>query len=217
MRRPVGARRPLRRRAALVALASASVVLVALAPARARGTTTAPPPPFSNGTASATAIVTRFTPGVGSLPTGLFGGVALTNVTNSVAEAQAKSLDFGLIGALLSALDIVPSSALPSPLTVDNRGGGTSATQDDYPISGSTLGGGHKEARASRVPAASATSTLVNGFGDVVKVKGGRAESTSEVVPGKARQGRASVSVDLDIAGSGQALGPALGGAPPDR
>src|SRR5690606_5562543 len=115
--------------------------------------------PFSNGTASATAIVTRFTPGVGSLPTGLFGGVALTNVTNSIAQAQSETLDLGLIGALLTALEIVPGSELPSPIRVDNRQGDAAAAHDEYPLQGSSLGGGRKEVRATTVPSATAVST----------------------------------------------------------
>ena len=185
------------RRAVVVGVASVALLLVGLAPAEGQEE----PAPFSNGTASATAIVTRFTPGVGSLPTGLFGGVALTDVTNGIAQAQSETLDLGLIGALLTALDLVPGEELPTPLRVDNRGGDASDAADEYPLAGSTLGGGRKEVQATVVPSASATSTLVTAFGDVVRVEAGRSESVSEVVPGRARQARAAVTVDLELAG----------------
>ena len=197
-------RRNLPRWAALVASASLVLVLGSLGPATAVPELAAP---FANGTASATAILTRFTPGVGSLPTGLFGGVALTNVTNTIAQAQAETLDFGLIGSLLIALDLVPSESLPGPIRVDNRHGDASATDDEYPIAGTDLGGGRKSVKATTVPSAVATSTLVSGFGDVVKLEGGRSESISEVLPGKAREARSSVSVDLDLGGIVQLSG----------
>jgi hypothetical protein len=181
----------------VVGVASLALVLVGLAPADAVDE----PVPFQNGTASATAIVTRFTPGVGSLPTGLFGGVALSNVTNSIAQAQAETLDFGLIGDLIVALDLVPREDLPGPLSVDNRQGDASAAEDEYPIAGTTLGVGRKEVHVTKVPGADAVSTLASSYGDVVKVAAGRAESSSEILPGKARQAEASVSVDIDIAG----------------
>ena len=174
------------------------VLVLSLGPARGQ---TDEPVPFVNGTANATAIVTRFTPGVGSLPTGLFGGVALTDVTNSIAQAQAETLDLGLIGALLTALDLVPSSELPGPVRVDNRQGDAEASEDEYPIAGTTLGGGRKEVATTSVPRAVATSTLATAYGDVVRIHGARAESVSEVLPGRARQARAAVTVDLEVAG----------------
>ena len=180
-----------------MAVAATGLLLVGLAPARALDEQE----PFPDGTAAASAIVARFTPGVGSLPTGLFGGVALTNVTNSIAQAQAETLDFGLIGALLVALGLVSSDDLPGPLTVDNRKGDASAEHVEYPIAGTTLGGGRKEVHATLVPGANAISTLASSYGDVVKVEGGRAEASSEILRGSARQAEASVSVDLDIAG----------------
>jgi hypothetical protein len=201
VRRPGGS--GARRRSLVLAVASVALLIGALAPAHAQEA----PAPFTNGTASATAIVTRLTPGVGSLPTGLFGGVALTNVTNAIAQAQAETLDLGLIGALLAALDVVPASDLPSPIRVDNRGGDASAAEDEYPLSGSTLGGGRKEVAATTVPSASATSTLATAYGDVVRLEGARAESVSEVIPGRAREGRAAVTVDVDIAGLVQLSG----------
>ncbi len=186
-------------RALAVAAVSAALLLGGLAPADALPPE---PVPFGNGTATATAVVTKFTPGVGSFPTGLAGGVAITNVTNAIAQAQAETLDLGLIGLLLTALDVVDGDDIPEPLFVDNRAGDTAASSDEYPIEGTTLGGGRKEVRALQaVPTATATSTLVSAYSDAVAVEGGRAESVSEVIPGRARQGRASVTLDVEIAG----------------
>jgi hypothetical protein len=178
--------------------AALAAVAVTAAPSSARE---GGPPAAPSGTASATAIVARVTPGVGSLPTGVFGGVAITEVTNKVAQAQAETLDLGLIGVLMNALDLLPSDQQPQPLQVDNRGGPREASADEVPIAGSTLGLGRKAVSATDAPAAHASSELVGSFGGVVSLSAGRAESRSQVDPGRGRRAVASVSVDLDLLG----------------
>ena len=94
-----------------------SIVLAGLAPAAAQDE--APPEPeaaTTTGSAGARAIVTQVTPGVGSFPTGLAAGVALSNVTNSIAQAQAESLDLGLIGILIESFDLVNGFDVPDAL-----------------------------------------------------------------------------------------------------
>lgn len=163
--------------------------------------------PFSNGTANATAIVARVAPGVGSLELAIANGVAVSEITNHLAQAQAQTLDLGLIGTTLGAEGCdggdptVSPNQLPQPTRVDNRAGDTEATSDEVPVAGATLGLGRELARATTTPAAVATATSAASFGPVVSVSGGRAQAVTEVVDGAARQAHASVEATIDIAG----------------
>jgi hypothetical protein len=134
------------RRTAVVGLSA--VALLAGAWGSASGQE-APAKPFTNGIAKATAVVARVAPGVGALQLGISSGVAVAEVKNTVAQAQAKALDLGLIGSTLTAescgrAPVVAQSDLPQPVTVDSRKGVAAKSEDQAPIAGSTLGGGHK-------------------------------------------------------------------------
>lgn len=194
------------RRSALAGLASGALLFGGLGPASSQPGEAAAAP-FSNGTANATAIVARVAPGVGSLELAIANGVAVAEITNRLAQAQAQTLDLGLIGTTLGAEGCdggdptVPPSQLPQPTRVDNRGGDTEATSDEVPVAGSTLGFGRELARATTAPAAAATATSAASFGPVVEVSGGRAQAVTEIVDGAARQARASVEAAVDIAG----------------
>src|SRR6188508_2442317 len=93
------------RRTIVVGVLSAGVLLVGLRPAS--GSPAAPDAPaaaeFSNGQAKATAVVTKIGPGVGNLELALGSGVAVSELKNNLAQAQAQSLDLGLIGTTLTA------------------------------------------------------------------------------------------------------------------
>lgn len=190
------------RRTAVTAVASAVTVLVGVAwtshPAGAA---------FSNGTANATAVVSRVAPGVGSLALGVTGGVAVSEVKNSLAQSQAQATDLGLIGTTLTAEGCDGSDAyitpdqLPGPTRVDNRSGDVEASDDEFPIAGEALGGGREEAWATTAPAAGATATSAASFGPLATVSGGRADVVTEVVDRAARQARATVEASVDIAG----------------
>jgi hypothetical protein len=187
------------RRAGAVAVVAGVLVLAGLPRADARAVPDQEP---LTGTASGTAVVAKVIPGVGAFPTGLASGVALSNVTNAIAQAQAETLDLGLLALLLTSYDLVDGDDLPQELFVDNRAGDAAADHDQVPIDGTTFGGGRKSVRATKaVPSASASSTLASAFDDVLEVQAGRAESRSEVLPEQGHQARASVSLDLSIAG----------------
>ncbi|MGH9086148.1 MAG: hypothetical protein ACRDYW_11910, partial [Acidimicrobiales bacterium] len=162
---------------------------------------------FSNGTANATAVVSRVAPGVGSLALGITGGVGVSEVKNSLAQSQAQATDLGLIGTTLTAEGCDGSDAyitpdqLPGPTRVDNRAGDAEASDDEFPIAGEALGGGREEAWATTAPAAGATATSAASFGPVAKLSGGRADVVTEVVDDSARQARATVEASIDIAG----------------
>lgn len=162
---------------------------------------------FSNGQAKAVAQVQRFAPGVGSLQLGVTSGRSVAEVTNSLAQAQAQTLDLGLIGSSLTAESCnqaspIKESDLPQPTTVDNRSGDASVAADDYGVAGDALGGGREEVAATTVPSATAkVSGTASNFGPVASISNGHSEADTRVVDGKAREALATASADLDIAG----------------
>jgi hypothetical protein len=192
------------RRTALIGLTSTAILLWGLGSASGQ-TAEAPAAPFSNGTAKATAVVVKVAPGIGSLQLALGSGVAVAEVKNRLGQAQAQALDLGLIGTTLTAGGcsdpVVRPEQLPQPTRVDNRKGPTQASSDEVPIADSTFGGGRESAWATAEPLAGAVATTVASFGDLVTVRGGRAEAVTEVVDGAARQAHATVEVGLGIAG----------------
>jgi hypothetical protein len=194
-------------RTAIVALASMGLLVGTWG--SASGLTSAATVPFDNGTAKATAVVARVAPGVGSLQLGISSGVAVSQIQNTVASSQAEALDLGLLGSTLTAANchggagVVKASELPMPVTVDSRKGASSGSADEYPLAGTTLGGGHKEAQASpNPPSSSALATLVgSSIPGLLSIGGGRSVASTKVVDGNAREAHATVDVDLTIAG----------------
>jgi hypothetical protein len=175
---------------------------------------TAADPPFSNGTAMATAGVLRIAPGTGSLQLATTTGVSIARVANSLAEAQAQSIDLGLIGTSLTAeqcngdAGALRQDQLPKPTGVDNRKGNANASSEELPLAASALGGGLEEAQADTIPAAhGSVSAITSQLGPVVGISGGRSDAFSRVDPGEAREAEATVSVDIDIAGIVQLRG----------
>ncbi|MGV3759951.1 MAG: hypothetical protein ACO1PW_10495, partial [Actinomycetota bacterium] len=195
------------RRTILVGSASGLAVLSGLAPAsRAAGAPAAPDQvPFSNGMAKATAVVVKVAPGVGSLELALGSGIAVSELRNQLAQAQAQSFDLGLIGTTLTAEGCgdaaVTADQLPQPTRVDNRQGDTEATADEAPLGDSALGAGRELARATTTPSATAVATAAGSDAPRITIDGGQASATTEVVDGVARQARASTRLSLSIAG----------------
>jgi hypothetical protein len=195
-----------------VGLASVGIVALGLSPAFGQeggqdgGQGASPGTPFSNGTAKATAVVARVAPGVGSLELGLSGGVAVSEIKNTVAQAQAEALDLGLIGSTLTSEScgtdaIVQKDQLPTATRVDSRGGDTQLTEEESPAPGAPITAGHKHVEATTDPAATAISTVVGALGPLLTFEGGQAQASTRVIPGKAREAKASVGVNLDIGG----------------
>lgn len=191
-------------RTALVGLATTGLLVGAVTTASGAQGQAAP---FSNGTAKATAIVSQVAPGVGSLQLGITSGVAVAEIKNTIGQAQAKTLDLGLIGSTLTAESCsggaaaVTQADLPQALRVDSRGGATKAADDDAPIAGSTIGGGRKEVEANQDPSAKALAKITEVLGGFLTLEGGRAEAVTRIVDKNAREAHAQVSVDLDIGG----------------
>lgn len=161
---------------------------------------------FGNGAAKATAVVAKVAPGVGALELGVTSGVAVAEVTNSLAQSQSQALDLGLIGTTLTADGCreatIGADDLPQPLRVDNRAGDVSESRDEVPVDGTVLGGGRLRAAATTGPASTSSATGV-GFavGPLLTFEGGRAIAETEAIPGKGRQAHATVETSIDIAG----------------
>ncbi len=197
------------RRTALAGLTSLAVLIWGLGSASGQDTAPAADPPaatgFTNGQAKATAIVARVAPGVGSLELALANGIAVSELKNSLAQAQAQSLDLGLIGTTLTAggcrNPTITPDQLPQPTRVDNRKGPAERSSDEVALADSALGAGRELARATTQPLAGAVSTTAASFGPVVTLNGGRAEAVTEVVDGAARQAYATVEAGLNIGG----------------
>lgn len=198
------------RRTIVVGGASALLLLAGLgpaagAPAASRSATAPVAEPFANGMAKATAVVTKVAPGVGALELALGSGIAVSELRNQLAQAQAQSFDLGLVGTTLTAegcrdAAITPDQ-LPQPTRVDNRQGDAEAASDEMPIGDSALGGGRELARARTTPSATAVATIAASETPIITIDGGQASATTEVVDGVARQARASTRVNLTVAG----------------
>jgi hypothetical protein len=194
------------RRTALAGITSVAALLWGLGAASGQDAgPAATATPFSNGQAKATAVVARVAPGVGSLELALANGIAVSELKNSLAQAQAQSIDLGLIGTTLTAggcrNPTITPDQLPQPTRVDNRKGSVERSTDEVALADSALGAGRELARATTQPLAGAVSTTAASFGPVLTLNGGRAEATTEVVDGAARQAHAIVEAGFSIAG----------------
>ena len=195
------------RRTAIVGALSAGVLLVGLGPAAGSSAPPAGPgaPAPSNGQAKATAVVTKLAPGVGNLELALGSGIAVSELKNELAQAQAQSFDLGLIGTTLTAGGCrdatLGADDLPQPTRVDNRKGETSATSDEVPFAGESLGAGRELASATDAPSATAVATTAASAGPAVTIGAGRATAITEAIEGGERQAHATVELDLDLGG----------------
>jgi hypothetical protein len=97
---------------------------------------------------------------------------------------------------------------LPQPTRVDNRAGDASAARNEFETGIPGFGLGHMEARATKQPLAEAVATGGTlQLGPAVTLSGGRAQATSRVVDGRAREAQASVDASIDVGGVVQLSG----------
>jgi hypothetical protein len=162
-----------------------------------------------NGFAKATALVGRIGPGVGNLELAMRGGVAVTQVTNSLAQATSQTADLGLIGSSLTGEGCSGRPAtftpedLPQPTFVDNRKGDAELARDESGTDGSPLGAGRMQVAATKAPVGATASTTSAAFelAPGVSIGGGRGQSTTKVLPGEGRQAEATVTSSLNLGG----------------
>ncbi|MEX0873654.1 MAG: hypothetical protein WD646_11315 [Actinomycetota bacterium] len=193
---------PYRRTLAAAFLATVVTIAGLIAfPAAVRSATPSVP-----GSASSVAAIASVVPSVGGLEFGIRTGVAATQVQNSVASAQAHSVNLGLIETTLTAEDCtgmrpIQPGTLPQALYVDNRKGDANASSFEVPIAGTQLGGGREEVRATTEPRAHAIATGVTSELGPIVVGGGRSDSETTVIDGTTYEARARTESSVDIAG----------------
>jgi hypothetical protein len=192
------------------AAAAVAVTGVAMAAMPALGQQSPPEAgAINNGTAKATAVVSKVGPGVGNLELAMTGGIAVTEVTNSVAQSTAQTLDMGLIGTSLTdescrgSQTLTPDD-LPQPTSVDNRDGDARAQRDESGTAGGPAALGRMDVHAADGPpeASASTTTQALQLDPVVQIGSGRASARTAVLPGEGRQAEAEVTSSLDLAGA---------------
>lgn len=192
-------------------MVTAAVASGTLVPATAGWSQQSPPETgtIRNGTAKATALVSRIGPGVGNLELAMRGGVSVTQVTNSLAQATSQTADLGLVGSSLTAGSCRGGEAtftaedLPQPTSVDNRKGDATLSRDESRTDGSPFGFGRMEVSATKSPVASNATTTSSAFdiAPAVRVGSGRGQAATQVLPGEGRQAEAIVTSSLDLGG----------------
>lgn len=163
---------------------------------------------IGNGTARAAALIARVGPAVGNLQLAIRAGLAITQLTNSVAQATGQTLDLGLIGTALTAEScdgggLVTPNQLPQPTDIDNRGGAAHKAEDETGAPSGSVSIGNKAVSAGIEPvrgAATTTATLIDIPG-VLEISAGLATAVTEVLPGEGRQATATVGVSLKLGG----------------
>ena len=161
-----------------------------------------------NGTAKATALVSRIGPGVGELELAMRGGTSVAQLTNSLAQATSQTLDMGLIGTAATAQDCagdqyLKPENLPQATSVDNRDGEAAADRDESGTGGSPYGMGRMHAEASKEPIRASALTKASAFdlNPALQFGSGTSRASVEVLPGKGRQADAEVVSSMDLGG----------------
>jgi hypothetical protein len=159
-----------------------------------------------NGTAKATALVQRVAPGVGQAEIGVSTGTAVTQLTNSLAQATAQAVDLGLLGTALTVETCgtagpISDADLPQPTSADNRNGDASTVRELVGLPGAPAGVGRMAATAvGEAPEAAADAQvaaveIAPGF----RIGAGSAHTVTRVLPGEGREAVATVDVSLDL------------------
>lgn len=144
---------------------------------------------------------------MGDLKLDIRAGLAITKLTNTVAQSTSQTLDLGLIGTALTAescggAGLISAEQLPQPIDIDNRDGPGRLVQDEAGQSaGAPIAVGRKEVQSSADPAGSRAVTTAAHLDvpGLITVGGGEATAVTEVLPGKGRQATASVSASISV------------------
>lgn len=161
-----------------------------------------------DGTGLAGATVLSVAPATGALELAITSGQARAETTGGLAQALARSFSLGLIGSSLTAEGcdggdpLVEPEQLPAALRVDNRGGASRQTSSEVPLLLPVLGVGTETVSADLVPSAKASSITADAaLSGLLTLGGGRSEASSTVLGTKGREAKATVRLDVDIAG----------------
>lgn len=194
-------RRRVGRLTAGVAAASAAALLASVAgPAAAEGD-------FQNGTATAIAQSYKVNPTASGLSIGITFGLSLSDYTNTVARAESRAIDLGIIGTTLAAEPCdggdppLASDKQPQSVFVDSRDQGAAQGKTEQEKFAPFI---TKSARASDKPESEAvtTSAPVDVPG-VLHVDGAKSRTLTHVVDGKVREALATSDIGTLSLGGG--------------
>lgn len=184
---------------------AAALLLPVTATAQEEPTSTPETGEIGNGTAKATAMVARIGPGVGNLELAMRAGLAVTQVTNNVAQSTGQTLDLGLIGTSLTAEGcsdaLLTADQLPQSTNTDNREGHARVIEDESGQADFPVTVGHKDVEAGDDPVYSRSTTTFAGINlpGVLSIAGGQATALTEVLPGEGRQATATVNASVSV------------------
>lgn len=162
---------------------------------------------FTNGTASAIAQSYKVNPTASGLSLGITFGLSLSDYTNTVARAESRAIDLGIIGTTLAAEacdggdPTLASEKQPQRLFVDSRdqdaAKGKSEQEKYAPIM-------TKSVRATDTPESEAVTTSAPiDVPGVVQVDGAKSRTLTHVVDGKTREALATSDIaSLSLGGN---------------
>ncbi len=127
-----------------------------------------------------------------------------------------EAADLGLIGSTLTGRlhgrpAVVSPSRLPQPTRVDSRGRSVASPRTTSPSPGRRSAPAARRSGPRPIPVPG-RSRIVETITGLLDVQAGRAEATTRVIKGEAREAHAQVSVDVGIGGSSSC--PACDGTP---
>jgi len=186
-------RRRVGRLTAGVAAASAAALLASVAgPAAAEGD-------FQNGTATAIAQSYKVNPTASGLSIGITFGLSLSDYTNTVARAESRAIDLGIVGTTLAAegcdggAPTMSSDKQPQSVFVDSRDQDAAQGKTEQEKYAPFM---TKSARATDQPESEAitTSAPIDVPG-VLHIDGAKSRTLTHVVGGKLREALATTDI----------------------
>lgn len=205
------------KRTIAVAAGSLALLVVTLTPASpasgAAGPARQAESPVFTGIGKASAGVLNLAPRAGKVSIGFTSGIAVAQFRNSLSEAQAQTVDLGILGTAIYGESTCPSSLpdidagesprVDTPTRVDSAEGDAHALENRGELGIPGFGAGRQEAEALATPYATAKSTPL-GFSipGVIEFGAGTAIAQSGVVDGDTRESRAFSEVSVTLAGT---------------
>ena len=194
----------------LSCLLAASVVALTGSPAPADT------PAFSNGQASAFAQSFKINPTAAALSIGFTFGQALAGYQNTGAKADARGIDLGIVGSILSGAQCdggkptLPADQQPQPVTADSRDPASAQGKSaEEQINKQAIPAITMTARATPAPLAQADTYYAPlAAPGLIQVQGAHSSALADLLHGNVREATATVDIGtIDIAGGAVKLG----------
>lgn len=159
---------------------------------------------FVVGTATGTAQAFAVSPHTGGFAYTITAGSSIADYRGSLAQAEAQSLDVGLIGTSLTSQQCdgsaptISRDQLPAPLIAESDHGDVTKSQDQTGVSqsGVMAVGGHMTVSAKTVPASTASFDGGNlTIPTVLQATGMSSSASATLIPGQARTASADATV----------------------